>query len=66
MRITVNGQDHVLGGQGSLADLLGELHAKPEHVAIMVNDRIIPRAGRDEVRLQEGDLVEVLTFMGGG
>jgi thiamine biosynthesis protein ThiS len=66
MKIVVNGEAHVLGGTGTLRELLAELKASPDHVAVMVNDRIVPKAGRDALTLRAGDRVEVLTFMGGG
>jgi len=64
LRLNGNGYDH--HGDGSLGGLLAELKANPDQVAVMVNDRIIPKTERGALRLEEGDAVEVLTFMGGG
>jgi thiamine biosynthesis protein ThiS len=66
MNIIVNGAEHRHAGTGRLADLLDELKAVPGQVAIMVNERIIPKDQREGVRLAEGDRVEIITFMGGG
>lgn len=66
MNITVNGKSHDHRGDGSLDVLLVELGANLDAVALMVNERVIPRAERSSVRLQAGDQVEVLSFMGGG
>ena len=66
MNIMINGTPHELAGPGTVEHLLNSLEIVPEHVAIMVNDRIIPKAVRSGSELKEGDHVEILTFMGGG
>ena len=66
MLITVNGIQHTHQGNGSLADLLKELDAQPDQVAIAVNDRIISKNERMLVRLLAGDRVEILVFARGG
>jgi len=66
MNIIVNGNIHDHTGPGSLDVLLKELGARPDAVAIMVNDQVIPRADRAGITLKDGDYVEVLSFMGGG
>lgn len=66
MTITLNGSAHVHHGSGALMELFKELGVNPDQVAIMVNDRIVPKGERESVRLHEGDGVEILTFMGGG
>ena len=66
MNITVNGSRHIHRGDGSLAEFLKELNARPDHVAIVVNGRIVPKSERSSVRLRDGDQVEILMFIGGG
>ena len=66
MDLTINGSQHTHGGQGSLAELLEKLGANPDQVAIMVNDRIVPKGELGSIQLRDGDRVEILTFMGGG
>ena len=66
MDITVNGSQHTHRGNGSLAELLKELDAQPNQVAIAVNDRIVSKHERMLVRLRDGDRVEILVFARGG
>lgn len=66
MTILVNGNKHDHKGAGSLDELLMELGANPEAVALMVNDQVIPRADRAGITFKDGDRVEILSFMGGG
>ncbi len=66
MRLRVNGEEHQHAGGGTVQELLAEIGAEGNRVAVMVNDAIVPKAEFGRVRLREGDRVEVLAFMGGG
>jgi len=50
----------------SLADMLHELGLDPRKVAVERNLEIVPRGTFDEVRVQEGDRLEIVHFVGGG
>ena len=66
MKLTVNGEPHRHNGDGSIAALLAELGAKGEHTALMLNGEVLPSKDWNRVRLEEGDTVELLVFVGGG
>lgn len=66
MRITVNGESRELPASLTVAALLAELGVDPRRVAVEVNRRILKRAEFDGVRLAEGDVLEVVHFVGGG
>lgn len=66
MHLLVNGKPHEHHGPGTIKSLLKELGADCEHVAIMINNDIINRHERNSVTLKAGDVIEVLTFAGGG
>ena len=53
-------------GGGSLAELLDEVGLSNAHVALIVNDEVIPSSRRKFVRLAEGDSIEIVSFAGGG
>ncbi|RLC04337.1 MAG: thiamine biosynthesis protein ThiS [Deltaproteobacteria bacterium] len=65
MNLTVNGESFELGG-ADVPALVQQLGAVSEHVAIMLNNAIVPREEWDNASLTEGDYVEVLTFAAGG
>ena len=65
MRISVNGQ-HVEVGSANLSEALSELGYTDDCVATAVNERFVPSSERAEVRLKNGDRVEVLAPMQGG
>lgn len=66
MKLIVNGKDHKHIGGGSLVELLDEMNMTNAHVALIVNDEVIPSSRRKFVRLAEGDNIEVVSFAGGG
>ena len=66
MKLIVNGKDHKHLGGGSLAELLDEVGMVTAHVALIVNDEVIPSSRRKFVRLAEGDNIEIVSFAGGG
>ena len=64
--ITVNG-DHKRVADGlSLADLATELGLVPEKVAVERNLEVVPRSTLAQVRLEDGDDIEIVHFVGGG
>ena len=66
MKLTVNGEPHEHQGNGSIDALLGELDAKKEHTALMLNGNVLPAKDWETERLNENDEVEMLVFVGGG
>jgi len=64
--ITLNGERRELPDGLTVADLLGRLELRPEHVAVEVNRDLLPRARHAATRLADGDALEVVTLVGGG
>jgi thiamine biosynthesis protein ThiS len=66
IELTVNG-DRVRAPAGSsITDLLRQLGLEPARVAVELNLRVVPRAEHASVRLNHGDRLEIVTFVGGG
>lgn len=66
MKLLVNGSPRELRDGSTISDLLSELKIEAPRVAVEVNAEVVRRARHAEHRLQEGDKVEVVTFVGGG
>ncbi|MDD3275433.1 MAG: sulfur carrier protein ThiS [Kiritimatiellales bacterium] len=66
MFLTVNGEKFEHGGDGTVPALLSELGATPEHTALTVNGELVFSKDWKSFKLNDGDAVEVLTFVGGG
>jgi len=63
--ITLNGAPHHTGAD-TIADLVRELELVPEKVAVERNGAIVPRSTLGEAPLAEGDVLEIVHFVGGG
>ena len=50
----------------TLAALVESLELDGRPIAIEVNRRVVPKSRFRETRLNEGDTLEVVTFVGGG
>ena len=66
IQIQVNGESRVLPPGSTVADLLTELQLSRERVAVEHNRGILSRRHFDEVRLADGDRLEIVHFVGGG
>jgi sulfur carrier protein len=64
--LAVNGESLQLASGATIADLLKKLALPATHVAVELNLRVVPRAEHASVRLNHGDRVEIVTFVGGG
>ena len=66
MEIRLNGKAREVTDGITIRRLLDELGLHPLRVAVQRNEDIIKRDRFEEVVLQSGDTVEILTIMAGG
>ena len=66
MRLTLNGEDKDLGEGATVATLVASLGLGDERVAVEVNRKLVRRATWAETALADGDVVEIVHFVGGG
>ena len=66
MHIQVNGEPRQVREEINVTDLLRDLQLNVERVAVEVNLEILDRGDFDAKTLQEGDRIEILSFIGGG
>ena len=66
MKITVNGDEVTLEDACTVADLLVRFSMHDKACAVELNRSLVTRRDHDERRIQEGDVVEIVTFVGGG
>jgi len=66
MQIIVNGESQELGHPLTVTSLLESLDLRSERVAVEVNLKILNRSDFSTWNLQEGDKVEIISFIGGG
>jgi len=66
MTLMVNGEPKSLDEGTTVLTLLEALGVAEERVAVEVNRRLVRRATWSEAPLAEGDVVEIVQFVGGG
>jgi len=65
LSLTVNGEPR-RAAPGSIADLVRSLELDPAKVAVERNGEIVPRSTLSDVALADGDVLEIVHFVGGG
>lgn len=65
MKFTLNGNSRDLPEGMTIHSLLSDLKLTPDKVAVEVDRRLV-RSEKYDTPLKEGDVVEVVTFVGGG
>jgi thiamine biosynthesis protein ThiS len=65
MNLTINGQPRAASAE-NLTALVEELGMKQDRVAIELNRQIVPRDRWPHTKLNDGDQLEIVHFVGGG
>ena len=66
MQVTINDERHALGDDCTITDLLGRLDLARAACAVEVNGALVPKRQHDAHTLRDGDVVEIVTLVGGG
>ena len=66
LSLTVNGEPRRADPGASIADLVRALELDPAKVAVERNGDIVPRSTLADVVLADGDVLEIVHFVGGG
>jgi thiazole synthase len=64
--IRVNGQHRRVPKGMTIAELALDLGLEPSRVAVERNFEVVPRSTLADVRVEDGDDFEIVTFVGGG
>lgn len=66
MEILLNGQKYPFKKSLVLEELLKQFQLDSAHIAIVVNNEIVPRSERDKREIRPGDTIEVIRAVAGG
>ena len=66
MRIKINGQDQELKDASTLEILAKQKQLIKNNIVMEVNGNIIPLEQWPETALKKGDIIEIISFVGGG
>lgn len=66
INIVINGEPRRVAAAHTVRELMAELGLDPSKVALERNREIVPRSEFDQVRVEDGDQLEIVHFIGGG
>ncbi|MDQ5873402.1 MAG: sulfur carrier protein ThiS [Acidobacteriota bacterium] len=64
--VRVNGEERRFAAGTTISALLGGLEVSTPRVAVERNHEIVPKASYETTRIETGDELEVVEFVGGG
>lgn len=64
--VIVNGDEHEVKVGSSIVDLLAQLNLNSRALAVEVNNELKPRDSHGSTVINAGDLLEIVTLVGGG
>lgn len=62
----VNGKHMKLGNKKVVIDLIKELNLNSERIVIEIDKEIVSRQDFEKYELKESNIIEVISFVGGG
>lgn len=66
MTITVNGRERATRENLTIQQLVEDLGLAPTHVVVELNRHILAQDQFSRIRLNTGDVLEIVQFVGGG
>jgi thiamine biosynthesis protein ThiS len=66
LQVVVNGEPRDIVGPATLLDLLAQLGLDPRTLVVELNREIVRRPRLAETTLAQGDMIELVHFVGGG
>lgn len=63
--VKINGKELPVAGR-TLSEIFASESYDPKRIAVECNGNIIPKAQYDNTILQDGDNIEIVSFVGGG
>ena len=66
IQVRINGEHRRIIAGMTIADLALELGLEPTKIAVERNLEVVPRSTLGQVRVEDGDDLEIVHFVGGG
>lgn len=63
--VFVNGKEQAANGK-TVEDIINEMNIDKRTIAVELNEEIVSKADYDSTTLKHGDVLEVVSFVGGG
>jgi thiamine biosynthesis protein ThiS len=66
MQITINGEKKEISNELNLSELLKRFSMPQQRIAIELNKEVVRKKDWENIKLSDGDKLEVIHFVGGG
>ena len=66
LSVTINGQERQVPENVTVVEVIQLLNLANRAVAVEINQRLVPRKEHPQTRLRAGDMIEIVTLVGGG
>ncbi len=66
MQVEINGESRDIPAGSTVSSVIGLLQLTGRAVAVEVNKQLVPKRQHEATTLREGDVVEIVTLVGGG
>ena len=66
VNVTVNGRAHSVVDGSRLVEFLQEQGVDPRRIAVERNREVVPRDDHADLKFADGDVYEIVHFVGGG
>jgi len=66
LQIQINGEREEVSDGLSLSELITRLKLRSDQIAVELNHEVLRRSAWESTKLQSGDRVEIVHFVGGG
>ena len=63
--VKINGNDIAAAGK-TVADYLQSANYDVRTIVVEINEEIVDKTKYNEIVIQDGDIIEIISFMGGG
>ena len=63
--VYINGCEQAANGK-TVVDIINEMNIDIRTIAVELNEEIVSKADYDKTTLKDGDVLEVVSFVGGG
>lgn len=64
--VKINGKEAADACGMTVSQYLSANNYNPKHIVVELNEEILPKTEYDSTAIADGDVVEILSFMGGG
>lgn len=66
MKIKINGKTKIVEDNQTVADIINKLKLNVDRIVVEYNGEVLDKKNYDSIVLKDGDVLELIQFVGGG